>query len=49
MTTLLMFILLGVLLPQWGLPAKVTQVIAIVLAVVALVLFVVWPDIRVRG
>jgi hypothetical protein len=48
MTTLLLFILLGVLLPHWGLPAKVNQIIAIVLAVLALVLFVAWPDIRVN-
>lgn len=48
MTTLLLFILMGVLLPHWGLPQKVNQIIAIVLAVVALVLFVVWPDVDVR-
>lgn len=48
MTTLLLFILLGVLMPHWGLPQKVNQIIAIVLAVIALVLFVVWPDIDVR-
>ena len=44
-------ILMGVLLPHWGLPAKVNQVIAIVLAVVAIVLYVVWPggEIHVRG
>lgn len=47
MTTLLLFILMGILMPHWGLPQKVNQIIAIVLAVVALVLFVVWPDIRV--
>jgi hypothetical protein len=50
MNTLLLFILFGVLLPHWGLPAKVNQVIAIVLAVIAIVLFVVWPgEFRVRG
>jgi hypothetical protein len=49
MTTLLLFILMGVLLPHWGLPPKVNQVIAIALAVVAAVLFVVSDiDIRVR-
>ena len=51
MTTLLLLILMGVLLPHWGLPAKVNQIIAIVLAVVAVVLFVVWPggEIHVRS
>ncbi len=51
MNTLLLMILLGVLLPHWGLPAPWNRVIAIVLAVVAIVLFVVWPggEIRVRG
>jgi hypothetical protein len=49
MTLLLLFILAGVLLPHFGLPAKVNQVIAIVLMVVALVLFVVWPDVHVRS
>jgi len=50
MTTLLLFILFGVLLPHWGLPASVNRVIAIVLAVIAIVLFIVWPggEIRVR-
>ena len=48
MSTLLLFILAGVLLPHFGLPAKVNQVIAIVLMVVALVLFVAWPDVRIR-
>lgn len=50
MNTLLLMILLGVLLPHWGLPQKVNQVIAIVLAVVAIILFVAWPgaEIRVR-
>lgn len=28
MTTLLLFILFGVLLPHWGLPQKVNQVVA---------------------
>lgn len=51
MNTLLLMILAGVLLPHFGLPQKVNQVIAIVLMVIAIVLFIVWPggEIRVRG
>jgi hypothetical protein len=48
MTVLLLFILTGVLLPHFGLPQKVNQVIAIVLMVVALILFIAWPEIQVR-
>jgi hypothetical protein len=38
-------------LSHYGLPAKVNQVIAIVFAIVAIILFVVWGgvDIHVRG
>lgn len=43
-----LFILAGVLLPHWGLPPRVNQVIAITIMVVALVLFVAWPDVRVN-
>jgi hypothetical protein len=44
MNTLLLFILLMLGLSHFGLPPKVNQVIAIVLAVIAIVLFVVWPE-----
>ena len=44
MNTLLLFILLMLGLGHYGLPAKANQVIAIALAVIAVVLFVVWPD-----
>jgi hypothetical protein len=42
-----LMILAGILLPHFGLPPKVVQVVAITLMVVALVLFVAWPDVRV--
>jgi len=48
MTTLLLLILLGVLLPHWGLPQPWNRVISIVLAVIAVVLFVVWPEGQIR-
>ena len=48
MTTLLLFILLAILFPHWGMPPTMNRIFAIVLAVLAVVLFVVWPGAEIR-